>query len=119
MVVVVGDQGDQDDADGDEDVRIFFLLSSCLNSFFSLDFKATVTLDELKRAPSTGFELINPKKKETKKGYKNSGALVVNFCEVIREHSVSHSPSCPSSSSLLSLPSLSLSPVSRVRAGRL
>ncbi|XP_017293326.1 copine-3 isoform X1 [Kryptolebias marmoratus] len=44
-------------------------------------------LQEASRTSPAEFECINSKKKQKKKGYKNSGVVSVKFCQVVKEYS--------------------------------
>uniref|UniRef100_A0A7N6FLI7 C2 domain-containing protein n=1 Tax=Anabas testudineus TaxID=64144 RepID=A0A7N6FLI7_ANATE len=52
--------------------------------------KGTITVSrrdtELKRCFAAEFECINSKKKQKKKGYKNSGIVSVKLCQVVKEY---------------------------------
>uniref|UniRef100_A0A668AX25 Copine 3 n=1 Tax=Myripristis murdjan TaxID=586833 RepID=A0A668AX25_9TELE len=51
-------------------------------------FETTVTrLQEASRTSPAEFECINSKKKQKKKGYKNSGVVSVKLCQVVKEYS--------------------------------
>ncbi|XP_038580168.1 copine-3-like isoform X1 [Micropterus salmoides] len=50
-------------------------------------FETTMTrLKEASRTSPAEFECINSKKKQKKKGYKNSGVVSVKLCQVVREY---------------------------------
>ncbi|XP_029002809.1 copine-3 isoform X2 [Betta splendens] len=50
-------------------------------------FETTMTrLQEAKQVSPAEFECINSKKKQKKKGYKNSGIVSVKVCQVVREY---------------------------------
>ncbi|XP_075899269.1 copine-3 isoform X2 [Nelusetta ayraudi] len=51
-------------------------------------FEATMTrLQEASRSSPAEFECVNSKKKQKKKGYKNSGVVSVKLCQVVKEYS--------------------------------
>uniref|UniRef100_A0A3Q4ARF3 Copine-3 n=1 Tax=Mola mola TaxID=94237 RepID=A0A3Q4ARF3_MOLML len=51
-------------------------------------FETTMTrLKEASRSSPAEFECVNSKKKQKKKGYKNSGVLSVKLCQVVKEFS--------------------------------
>ncbi|XP_010904315.2 copine-3 isoform X1 [Esox lucius] len=51
-------------------------------------FETTMTrLQEASRTSPAEFECINSKKKQKKKGYKNSGVVSVKLCQVVKEYS--------------------------------
>ncbi|XP_029385022.1 copine-3-like isoform X1 [Echeneis naucrates] len=52
------------------------------------NFETTMThLIEASQCSPVEFECINSKKKQKKKGYKNSGVVVVKLCQVVKEYS--------------------------------